>query len=86
MSVPNCNKNLCKKVTFDDTIYIYETYSSKEYDRSMIDSLYYRKCLQRVPDQKWRNILLQLNIYKSNYMIIHKSNIAQIMLHKSKSS
>lgn len=75
-----------KKVTFSDTVEVFETYGPLEYDRSMIDSVFYKKCLRRVPDEKWKGILLQLNFFKANYMMIHKSNINSIVFHRPKNS
>lgn len=59
-----------KKCVFNDIITIHPTYSKKEYDRSQIDSTIYKKCYQRISEEKWKEILFKLQMYK-NEMILH---------------
>lgn len=63
-----------KSVTFDsNTVYI--TYSADEYDRSKIDCILYKKCLNKISNQEWNDVLKNLDKYKKNEMIVHKSSI-----------
>lgn len=60
---------------------MYETYSTVEYDRLPIDSILYRKCLNKITHRQWRDIIQSLNIYKTTEMIVHNNSIHNIRLH-----
>lgn len=59
-----------KKVKFNDNIQEFITYSYKEYDRSCIDHVLYRK----ITNDEMNNILLSLDLYKLYNMYIHKDS------------
>lgn len=61
-----------KSVKFNNNIIEHITYSPKEYDRSQIDSILYRRGYQRVSDQEWNNVHIILDIYKLYEMNVHK--------------
>lgn len=72
---------ICKpkrKCTFNENIIIYETYAPDEYDRHCIDSILYQKIYNRVTDSEWKTLMKDLDIYKSQEMIIHISNINNV--------
>jgi hypothetical protein len=67
-----------RKCTFNENIIIYETYAPDEYDRHCIDSILYQKIYNRVTDSEWKILMKDLDIYKSQEMIIHISNINNV--------
>lgn len=64
-----------KKVTFNDNIITYTTYSSSEYDRFSIDSILYQRCHKRISDQEWNIMLQELFLYKTFEMTVHIVNV-----------
>jgi len=58
-------------VCFDEEVVFYETYSTQEYDRYMIDSILYQRSFNRISDNEWCDILNELLNYKRNEMIVH---------------
>ena len=64
-----------KKVTFDDNIVTYTTYSPKEYDRLCIDSILYQKCHKKISDDDWNIIMRDLFLYKTFEMTVHIVNL-----------
>lgn len=60
---------------------IHETYSSDTYDRSVIDSILYRKAYNRVSDAEWQEVLMSLNKYKIEEMISHKDSLHNLRLY-----
>ena len=42
---------------------VHDTYAVDEYDRCSIDSTLYLRCLKRIDDCEWMDILKDLNIY-----------------------
>lgn len=67
-----------RKCTFNENIIIYETYAPDEYDRHCIDSILYQKIYNRVTDSEWKTLMKDLDIYKSQEMVIHISNINNV--------
>lgn len=62
---------------------VYDTYSANEYDRMPIDSILYRKCLNKVTQKQWQDIIHNLNVYKTTEMIVHNNSINNIRLHEN---
>lgn len=54
---------------------IYNTYNCKEYDRSSIDHVLYRKAYNRVSDEEIKVIYIALDIYKLHEMVVSKDSI-----------
>lgn len=71
-----------KVVKFNlDNNKIYNTYSINEYDRSPIDYVLYYKYYNKISHENWNKILVELNLYKSKEMVVHKSSICNTKLH-----
>jgi hypothetical protein len=68
----NTKWNVKKTVTFNNNVIEHITYSPREYDRSQIDSILYRRGYQRVSDQEWNSVHIILDIYKMFEMNVHK--------------
>lgn len=66
---------MTKKISFAKNPFFYVTYSKDEYDRSSIDSLLYKKCLNRITHYEWIFELRELDYYKTSIMIVHKSSL-----------
>jgi hypothetical protein len=64
-----------KKVVFSDINEIYTTYSSDEYLRHQIDSILYKKNYNRVSNDEWNAIFLNLDLYKLYEMPVHIDSI-----------
>lgn len=64
-----------KKVTFSDNNEIYTTYSADEYLRFQIDSILYKKSYNRVSNDEWNTIFLNLDLYKLYEMPVHSDSI-----------
>jgi len=60
---------------------IFTTYSIDEYDRLQIESILYLKCYNRVTDDEWDDVLIELNDYKTREMVVHNSSICNTRLH-----
>ncbi len=60
-----------KRVTFNDKVYIYSTWSADYYDRHQIDSVMYRKNYNSVTNAEWLNVFKWLHKYKLNDMSTH---------------
>ena len=70
------------KVTFDlESNKIFTTYSIDEYNRLPIDSILYLKCYNKVTDDEWDKLLVELNNYKTREMVVHNSSICNTRLH-----
>uniref|UniRef100_A0A6C0E1Z0 Uncharacterized protein n=1 Tax=viral metagenome TaxID=1070528 RepID=A0A6C0E1Z0_9ZZZZ len=76
-------KNSSPKVSFNQYVEVFTTYSAYEYDRSPIDSVLYKKCLKRIPEWQWMNIFITLNDFKSNTMPVHKDSLNNTLLHRT---
>lgn len=57
------------------------TYSSDEYDRHVIDSILYLKCMNRVPEKEWHAVFQELNEFKLTEMVTHKDSLHNIKMH-----
>ena len=69
-----------KRVCFDEEVVFYETYSTQEYDRYMIDSILYQRSFNRISDNEWCDILNELLNYKRNEMIVHINTYINILV------
>lgn len=77
-----CTK-IHKRVDFDcSRNKTYVTYSKDEYDRLPIDSILYLYGYKRVSVEEWNNVFIEVNEYKCNEMIVHKSSIKYTRLHE----
>lgn len=74
---------MTKRITFSETVLIYTTYSPDEYDRHTIDSILYKKCFKRISNEEWNNVLKNLNNFKIEDMIVHKSSLFNTKLSKN---
>lgn len=75
-------RNNKKKVSFNmDKTQVLTTYSNEEYDRTPIDSVVYLRTLQRINQEDWNNIFIDLNKYKTQEMIVHKDSINNVRIH-----
>lgn len=73
-----------KRVEFDESQNkTYETYSMDEYDRLPIDSILYLYGYNKVTQQEWIAVHVELNKFKSTEMIVHKSSIQNLRLHSN---
>lgn len=70
-----------KRVRFAAAIVVVETYSSEDYDRLQIESILYRRCYNRVSTADWIQVFVDLDAYKLNEMLVHKSSIKNIKWH-----
>ena len=70
-----------KTVRFRDNCILNFTYAPDEYDRCQIDSLVYRKSYQRVSHAEWILVMEEINYFKLNEMIVHKSSVHNTYLH-----
>lgn len=61
---------------------MYVTYSGHEYDRLQIDSVLYLYGYKKISQQEWDSIFIELNDYKCTEMIVHKSSIQNLLIHK----
>ena len=73
-----------KKVTFNNNITIFDTYSKDEYDRFPIDSILYKKNYNKITDIEWNNIFLHLDLYKLYEMTVHKFSLHNNKYHTKK--
>lgn len=64
-----------KNVSFNLNDTIFTTYSPKDYDRFQIDSVLYRKNYNRISDDEWRTIFINLDLYKLYEMRVHKDSL-----------
>jgi hypothetical protein len=60
---------------------IFTTYSIDEYDRFSIDSILYLKCYNKITDDDWNKVFVELNDYKTKEMVVHNSSICNTRLH-----
>jgi hypothetical protein len=60
---------------------IFTTYSIDEYDRLPIDSILYLKCYNKITDDEWNKVLVELNDYKTREMVVHNLSICNTKLH-----
>jgi hypothetical protein len=68
-----------KNVSFNlEQNQVYDTYSNKEYDRAMIDSVLYLRSYNRISDKEWNQVLHELDQYKFKDMLIHKQSLKNI--------
>ena len=71
-----------KSVSFDlSKNKVYSAYSKAEYNRMPIDSILYLRCYRKISDVDWNNMLMQLNYYKTNEMLVHIESIHNTKLH-----
>jgi hypothetical protein len=66
---------LKKQVSFKQNNETFVTYSSEEYDRFPIDSVLYRKSYNRISNEEWRSIFINLDLYKLYEMRVHKDSL-----------
>jgi hypothetical protein len=66
---------MVKKVFFSEINKIYTTYSPDEYLRNQIDSILYKKNYNRVSNDEWNTIFLNLDLYKLYEMPVHSDSI-----------
>jgi hypothetical protein len=72
---------MTKTVRFDfDKTSIYIMYSPDEYDRRPIESVFFKKCHRRISNEKWVHVIISLNEYKCNEMVVHRDSIKNISL------
>lgn len=64
-----------KSVSFNLSNETFVTYSSQEYDRFQIDSVLYRKNYNRISEEEWRSIFINLDLYKLYEMRVHKDSL-----------
>jgi hypothetical protein len=70
-----------KKVKFDlEKNVVYYTYSPDEYDRHIIDCVLYMRGYNKVSNEEWNNIFVELNLYKMKEMKVHKDSIQNLKL------
>ena len=70
-----------KTVKFNNDIIEHITYSYKEYDRSTIDHVLYRRSYNQISDQELNNIYIVLDIYKLYDMSVHKDSFKNNKYH-----
>lgn len=67
-----------KKCCFKTDIETYYTYSSEEYDRKgPMDSLIYRRAINRITGPEIYAITIELLKYKKYEMVVHIENVIQ---------
>jgi hypothetical protein len=64
-----------KNVSFNLNNTTFSTYSHKDYDRFQIDSVLYRKGYNRISEEEWRSIFINLDLYKLYEMRVHKDSL-----------
>ena len=64
-----------KTVSFNENIEIHETYNSDEYDRQVIDYVLYRKAYNKITNEEFNAIFVNLDLYKLYEMLIHKDSL-----------
>lgn len=65
-----------KNVSFNLNNQICITHSPKDYDRFQIDSVLYRKNYNRISNDEWRTIFINLDLYKLYEMRVHKDSLS----------
>lgn len=74
-----------KNVHFDlNTNIEFITYSSKEYDRTSIDHVLYRRAYRIISNEEMNAIYVNLDLYKLYEMIVHKSSLKNNLYHIKK--
>ena len=69
------------RVNFDlDKNCYYDTYSPDEYDRHSIDSVLYRKSLNKISNKEWDEAINDLTRFKLYEMVVHKQSVLNTKL------
>lgn len=75
---------MVRRVLFNSIIQTFPTYSYKDYDRTSIDHVLYRRAHRRISDEEMNKIFICLDLYKLYEMPIHNQSIHNIQFHLKK--
>lgn len=75
---------MVKKVHFTNKVQKFITYTNKEYDRTCIDHVLYRKAYKQISNEEMNSLYICLDLYKLYEMPVHKESIHNILFHSKK--